>query len=115
MEVHMGSPYNLATLKIDGAWNPGLPETDWQDIHAQSESGRYHALVKWDSLDAAPGFRIFFLDVQKKKILQSARIDGCCSSLKWCGSGFSFQTFRYLPEKEFSDFDEVTTITGPAD
>ncbi len=114
-EVRMGSPYNLATLRIDGSWNPGLRETDWQDIHAHSESGRYHALVRWDYLDGAPGFRLFLLDAQKKKVFKSDRMEGCCSSVEWRGTGFSFQTFRYLAEKDFSDLEEVNTRAEPAD
>lgn len=92
-EVAMGSPCRIATLRINGKWIPTLPETEWQDLHAQSDSGRFHALVRWDSSDELPAFRVVVLDVQKKIVVQSDPIEGCCTKLEWTGAGFSFQPF----------------------
>ena len=99
-EVAMGSPHKSATLRLDGKWIPNLPEANWQDLHAQNDSGRYHALVRWDNSGNSPGFRVVVLDVQKKTVVQSDPIEGCCSALKWTGTGFSFQAFRHFSLKD---------------
>jgi hypothetical protein len=106
-EIAMGSPYRAGRIAIQGSWIPNLPNVGWQDLHAQSRSARYHALVMWDIVDGDPGFRIVVLDSQKKSVAKSARFRGCCSTLEWGGTGFSFQARNFLSEKELPKLEPL--------
>ncbi len=100
-EVGMGSPYNSADLTLEGNWVPDLPRFDWQDISAQSENGRYLAVVAWATNDQGePGFRIVVIDKKEKNVRVSRRQRGCCRSLSWHGShGLSWEAYCYTPVK----------------
>ena len=94
MEIRMGSPYRCADLELQGEWVPELPDADWLNLIAESDNGRYLALVAWDIADDNdPGFRLFVIDKKEKAVRQSGRIQGCCRTLEVTDSGVTFDTF----------------------
>ncbi len=106
-EIRMGSRYNVCDLELQGNWIPSLPTYDWQDKYAKSDNGRYLALVAWDVVDNHPGFRIIIIDIRKRSIRKTKRIIGCCESIKWGTSGFSYKIFTYLSEEDFVNLTEL--------
>jgi hypothetical protein len=98
-EIRMGSPFNIATLQLDGKWTPQLPEEAWQDITAQSPDGHYVGLVAWRiNFLNNPGFRIYSINTQTKSFSKTRRIRGCCQSIEWDDNLKRFGWKRFLPE-----------------
>lgn len=95
-EIGMGSPFRCADLELEGDWVPDLPRDGWQDIYAHSENGKILALVRWD-IDKSnePGFRLVMVDAQRKAVEETERIQGCCESVKWETSGFSYRAVGF--------------------
>ena len=84
-EIRMGSPYNVCRIRLSGPWVPNLPNTDWQDLSAQRDDGEAVALVRWDTPNNEPGFRIVVINSQMKTVRTSQRFQGCCQRLSWLG------------------------------
>jgi hypothetical protein len=85
MEIRIGSPYRLCQIRWSGAWTPDLPTTDWQDWQVWQAAGHRVALVRWDTSDNQPGFRIVVIDDQMRTVDTSERFSGCCEALTWVG------------------------------
>jgi hypothetical protein len=102
-EIRMGSPFNHAYLKLEGKWVPDLPKDGWQDIYAHSDNGNILALVRWDTENNEPGFRLVMIDTKRKAVEETDRIPGCCESLEWRGAGFSYRAFGYQKPNQASE------------
>jgi len=89
----MGSPYVACELIIDDDWPTLLPKHGWQDKIARSPDNRFIGLVRWDTRDNTPGFRILILDTEIKQGTESQRIEGCCDALLWRRNGVTYCTF----------------------
>ena len=87
-EIRMGSPYNTATLRLEGKWTPTLPLEDWQDIQAISPDGTVLGLVRWDVPNNNPGFRIVTIDAKNRRVAVCERMQGCCTGIEWAENGF---------------------------
>ncbi len=103
MEIRMGSPFRCADLTLEGTWTPKLPDYDWQDVFAESDNGRFLALVAWDTTNNEPGFRIVVIDKKNKSVRISKRIAGCCKSLALKAAVVTFETFHTVPIEELAD------------
>lgn len=96
-EMRMGSPFKGCRIRISGEWSPALPsDCVWQDIMAQNPTGRYTALVYWDTQQNEPGFRVAVLDAEQRTISPSARIEGCCQRLWWEAGEFKWCAMRVV-------------------
>lgn len=82
-EIRMGSPYQIACLRLEGDWIPELREGGWQPLFSRSPDERYLCLVEWDIAGNKPGFRVVLVDEKQKCVEFSQRILGCCESLAW--------------------------------
>ena len=102
-EIRMGSSFQICELDLKGRWTPNLPNYDWQNIYAQSDNKRYLALVAWDTENNEPGFKIIIIDSKNKSMSETKRINGCCESIEWSATGFTYRTYSYLSENDFSD------------
>lgn len=94
VEIRMGSPYCACRVRLSGRWVPELPDygEGFQNIKAWSPDGNYLALVQWRiSMQNEPGFRIFTIAIQERRITKSRRIRGCCQSLNWDGGAFTYR------------------------
>lgn len=82
-EIRHGSPYNLAELKIIGNSDFKInSNNDWQNIQAWSKDNRHFALVKWETKNSEPGFRVILFNSKQGKLIETERIAGCCNKLK---------------------------------
>lgn len=85
-EVRMGSPYHICTIRFSESLRPRLPTTDYQDLFAVSPDEKHYALVRWDTPDNEPGFRVIIVNSETADLWQSQRIKGCCKGLELAGS-----------------------------
>lgn len=106
-EIRMGSPYNVCDLELMGKWIPDLPAYEWQDLFANSQNNRYLALVAWAIKKNNPGFKLIIIDLKNKNIKETERITGCCKSIYWTVSGFSYDISGYISEKDFSNLRDL--------
>lgn len=105
-EIRMGSPFRGAELTLKGRWIPELPSYLWQDLSAESETGRFLALVAWDNADNQPGFKIVVIDKKNKAVQESERISGCCKSLAIVNNLITFETFNTVALSALSHGEE---------
>ena len=92
VEIRMGSPYNLCSLKFIGT-KLQLPETEWQDKHAWSEDNKYLILIRWDLTNNEPGFKFYIVDTEKESLRVSNRIDGLINSISIVDSTILYNKF----------------------
>jgi hypothetical protein len=90
-EIRMGSRFNHAYLDLEGDWVPDLPRDGWQDLYAYSGDGKILALIRWETEDNEPGFRVVMIDLQRKTVEETERIPGCCRTLEWSRQGVRSQ------------------------
>lgn len=99
-EIRMGSPYSCCKLQLEGRWVPKLTTDGWQNLWAKSQNGRLLALVAWAiNKKNEPGFRIVVIDSKTKKVHKGKRVSGCCKSIAWTGTGFSYETYNFFSFK----------------
>ena len=94
----MGSPFDGCDLRLEGAWVPKLSNREgWQNLSASSTNGRLLALIAWAiNSKNDPGFKIVIIDSKARKVHRGKRIPGCCKSIEWTGTGFSYETFNFI-------------------
>jgi len=81
-EIWHGSPYNRADLIHTNYKNIKLgTNNDWQDKFSWSPNNEFLALVKWEIIDADPGFSIMLLNTKTGEMTETSRILGCCESI----------------------------------
>lgn len=82
-DVRMGSPYNTASVKIDGGYVPDdMPTSGFQDLNALSQDGQTLYLVHWTMEDNSPGFKVLRLSNLTRTVTSSERISGCCQAIR---------------------------------
>lgn len=82
----MGSVFNTADVDIAGDFIPDLSNFQFQDKCAMSTDSSICILVQWDTTGNQPGFVLWCLDENSKKIVKTKRFDGCCDDLKIAGN-----------------------------
>lgn len=80
-EIRMGSPYNGANVKLSGDYVPDFSSFTFQDKALISDDGRTCYLVQWDINNDDPGYIVWKIEANTRKISKSVRIKGCCESL----------------------------------
>src|SRR5258706_5793689 len=108
-EIRMGSPYQICSLHLSGEWTPDLGEGGWQPLNCASPDGRYLALVKWDTAENMPGFRVVLIDEERKSVDSSQRILGCCESLTWGDDVIYWKAFPQSQGMIAVPFNKQTT------
>lgn len=76
----MGSPYNGAKIKLTGDYIPEFSDFTFQDKSLVSDDGRTCYLIQW-AIDDDPGYIVWKVDADTKRVTKSNRIEGCCASL----------------------------------
>lgn len=94
-EVRMGSTYNVANVILYGSFTPELPEASFQDISIVSNDGTRCCLVEWMFENGDPGFCLWILDENTKKIEKSKRFSGCCEGLELTDSKLIINIWQY--------------------
>jgi hypothetical protein len=93
-EVRMGSPYATCRVCLSGGRVPDLPNRgrDFQSLKAWSSDDRFLALVRWAVRSNRPGFTVVIVSPGGGAVTESARIEGCCESIRWEAGRFRFRT-----------------------
>ena len=80
VEIRMGSPFNVGSVKISGGYSPELPAMAYQDLSLLTEDKHVIFLVRWISANE-PQFVVQKIDDRSKTSIDSQPIPGCCQGL----------------------------------
>jgi hypothetical protein len=82
-EIRMGSPYNIARIKVDGGYSPDTAQESFQDKYALSSDGDTCFLVVWDSTRNEPAFTVWKVSDREKSVKKSKLISGACQEITY--------------------------------
>ena len=97
----MGSPYMMADLNLEGI-DIEIPNACWQDKFAMSKDRKYIALISFDLAKNQPGFEIYIIDTDRKKITKTKRILGLVNKIRIEDRKIKFNKFIYDKTKSKS-------------
>lgn len=93
-EIRMGSPFNIADVKLTGQFVPNFDGIEFQDKGRTSESKNEVLLVQWMIIDNDPGFIVWKISATDHSIKKSSRISGCCQNIEFQEQGNATVTIR---------------------
>lgn len=97
-EIRMGSPYFIADINLDGI-EVKLPKAEWQNKYAISKDKKSIVLIGFDFTNNEPGFKLYIIDVESKKITKSKRILGLINNISLEDKIIKFNKFLYDKSK----------------
>jgi hypothetical protein len=95
-EIRMGSPLNVATPVLTGAFVPKLDlDRGFQDIGIVSPDGNVCYLIQWDLVKNEPAFRVVKIEERERRLLVSDRFSGACHGMTLEGGELKLTVWEY--------------------
>ena len=86
-EIRMGSPYNLADVRLSGEFVPDFRGCEFQDKGSVNQTGDAVALVQWAIENNSPGVIVWMISEKDRLLKKSRRLSGCCEGIRFLNDG----------------------------
>ncbi len=104
-EIRMGSPFNVASPIITGAFVPSMGRRDFQDLALVSSPGSVCYLIEWQIEGNDPGFRVIRLDENSRSQALSHRIHGCAKAIAELPDGEGVRVTVWLGHRKEAEIE----------